>query len=73
MDKQGQKERVLEYIEQYGSITQYEADTIAVRRLASRVNDLRKEGHPIISIREEGLNKFGERCHWARYRMGVRA
>ena len=73
MDKQGQKERVLEYIEQYGSITQYEADTIAVRRLASRVNDLRKEGHPIISIREEGLNKFGEGCHWARYRMGVRA
>ena len=41
--------------------------------MVARVNDLRKLGHPIISERVHGLNRFGEPCHWARYRMGVRA
>ena len=68
-----QNQRVLDYIERHGSITQNEADTIAVKRLASRVNDLRKLGHPIISERVDGINIFGEKCHWARYRMGARA
>ena len=69
----GQNERVLAFIERHGSITQKDADGIAVKRLASRINDLRKLGYPIVSIREDGVNMFGEKCHWARYRMGVRA
>ena len=70
----GQKERVLAYMERYGSITQKQAsEDLSVARLASRIDELRKAGHPIVTVREEGLNKFGEKCHWARYRMGVRA
>jgi hypothetical protein len=69
-----QNERILAYIDRVGSITQREAlNELGVARLASRVNDLRKMGHPIISERVDGHNKFGEPCHWARYRMGVRA
>ena len=69
-----QNERVLKYMDTFGSITQREAlNVLGVARLASRVNDLRKAGHPIISEREEGLNRLGEKCHWARYRMGARA
>lgn len=67
-----QNERVLAWLERYGSITQREADSLAVRRLASRINDLRKAGHPIVSEWEEGQNIFGEKCRWARYRMGAR-
>ena len=64
-----QNERVLAWLERYGSITQRDADALAVKRLASRVNDLRKMGHPIVSEREDGVNIFGQKCHWARYRM----
>ena len=68
-----QNERVLDWLQRYGSITQKDADSLAVRRLASRINDLKKMGHPIISIREDGVNIYGQKCHWARYRMGARA
>ena len=69
-----QSQMVLRHLEDYGSITQMDAiRDYGIMRLASRVNDLRKAGHPIISERVDGENKFGEKCHWARYRMGARA
>lgn len=69
-----QNERILKYMDTFGSITQREAlNVLGVARLASRVNDLRKAGHPIISEVETGMNKFGEPTRWARYRMGARA
>ena len=69
-----QNERVLKYMDTFGSITQREAlNVLGVARLASRVNDLRKAGHPIVSEVETGKNKFGEPTRWARYRMGARA
>ena len=69
-----QTEKVLRHIEDYGSITQMDAiRDYGIMRLASRVNDLRRCGIPIITEREEGRNRYGEKCHWARYRMGARA
>ena len=69
-----QNERVLKYMDTFGSITQREAlNVLGVARLASRVNDLRKAGHPIVSEVETGKNKFGEPTRWARYRMEARA
>ena len=69
-----QSQRVLDYINRCGSITQKEAsEHLGVARLASRVNDLRRAGHPIVSEVETGQNRFGEPTRWARYRMGVRA
>jgi hypothetical protein len=69
-----QSQRILRHLEDYGSITQMDAiRDYGIMRLASRVNDLRREGHPIITERVEGRNRYGERCHWARYRMGARA
>ena len=68
-----QNDMVLAYIDKFGSITQREAlNVLGVARLASRVNDLRKAGHPIISEVVTGQNRFGEKTRWARYRMGVR-
>ena len=68
-----QNDRILRHLEDYGSITQMDAiRDYGIMRLASRVNDLRREGHPIITEVVEGRNRYGEKCHWARYRMGAR-
>ena len=69
-----QSERILRHLEDYGSITQMDAmKDYGIMRLASRVNDLRREGHPIITEVVTGKNRYGEPTRWAQYRMGVRA
>ena len=69
-----QTERILRHLTDYGSITQGEAlQEYGIMRLASRVNDLRKAGTPIITECVEGVNRYGEKTRYARYRMGARA
>ena len=69
----GQKERILQHLIDFGSITSAEAmQDYGIMHLASRVDELRKAGHPIITERVEGRNRYGEKCNWARYRMGAR-
>ena len=69
-----QEKLVVDYIKQRGSITQREASAdLGIDRLASRISDLRKGGMDIVRELEYGTNRRGEKCHWARYRMGVRA
>lgn len=41
-----QNEKVLDYMERFGSITQIEAlSDLGIMRLASRINDLKKKGY----------------------------
>ncbi len=69
--KPTQNERILDYIDRFGSITQFEAlQDLGVMRLASRISDLRSLGYPITSTIEVVKNRFGEKCHIKRYRMG---
>ena len=69
-----QSERILRHLQDYGSITSAEAmQDYGIMRLASRVNDLRRDGHPIITEVGTGKNRYGEPTRWARYRMGARA
>ena len=69
--KPTQNDRILDYIKRFGSITQLEAlSDLGVMRLASRISDLRRIGHPIISEYEEVTNRFGEKCQVKRYRFG---
>jgi hypothetical protein len=68
-----QSDIILRHLEDYGSITQMDAiRDYGIMRLASRVNDLRREGHPIITEVVTGKNRYGETTRWARYRMGAR-
>ena len=70
--KMTQSQKVLEYIRQFGSITQLEAlRDIGVMRLASRVSDLRKQGYNIVGDREAVLNRYEETCYIKRYREEV--
>ena len=65
-----QNGRILNHLQSYGSITSKEAmDLYSCFRLASRINDLKKMGYNIKSVRESGINKFGEPIHWARYSL----
>jgi hypothetical protein len=61
----------MEYMRMFGGITQYEAmQDLGVMRLASRISDLRRLGYPIISETVTVKNRFGEKCHVKRYRLG---
>ena len=66
-----QNQRILDYMERHGSITQLEAlNACSVMRLASRISDLRRKGHPIESQMVKVTNKYGETCRVKRYYMG---
>lgn len=68
-----QCERILKYMERYGSISNREAVIeLGIGRLASRICDLRKEGYDITGETVKGKNKFGEETHFTRYRIGGR-
>ena len=70
MEKMTQAQRVLDYLDENGSITQLEAlKDLGVMRLASRVSDLRKQGYPIKSDVVAVKNRFGESCHIKRYSL----
>lgn len=67
-----QAQRVLDYIDQFGSITQLEAlQDLGVLRLASRISELKKQGYPIKSEFEAVQNRFGENCKIKRYSLAV--
>lgn len=69
--KPTQNERILRYIDEFGSITQLEAlKDLGVMRLASRISDLRKQGYPIESTVETVKNRYGEPCYIKRYSLG---
>lgn len=63
-----QNERILTYLDKFGSITQLEALTeLGIMRLASRISDLRRLGYPISSKMITVKNRFGEKCHIKSY------
>jgi hypothetical protein len=65
-----QNERILEHLKKYGSITPKEANTeYGVMRLGARIHDLKKAGHAILTTNEKALNKYGEKIHYARYKL----
>lgn len=69
--KPTQAERVLEYIKEFGSITQLEAlRDLGVMRLASRITDLKNMGYAIESEIVAVRNRYGEKCHIKSYRLG---
>ena len=65
-----QRQRVLDYMHDFGSITQHQASLdLGVSRLASRVSELKKMGIPIVSEFVPVTNRYGEICHVKRYRV----
>lgn len=66
-----QKDMVLDYIREFGSITPVDAfKDLGVTRLAAVVFALRDEGHDIHKEREHAFNRYGKRVRYARYSFG---
>lgn len=67
-----QNERVLAYIDQFGSITTLEAvRDLGVLRLASRINDITRSG---VKIKRETIavkNRYDEQTYVTRYSREV--
>ena len=65
-----QKDLILKYMKDFGSITDREAVIdLGIGRLASRICDLRQDGYDIISEKAKERNRYGKIVHFARYRM----
>ena len=66
--KTTQCNRILQYIEDFGSITQLQAIAdLGCMRLASRVSDIKQMGYPIRKRMVAGKNRYGEKTHYAEY------
>lgn len=61
---------ILMHMKKYGSITHLEAENeYGIARLASRINDLRRQGVAIKSEIIAGKNRREEATHYARYSL----
>lgn len=70
MARKNQKDRILKYMQDFGSITQSDAFTdLGVARLASRINDMKKDGIKIKTVIEHGTNRYNEPTRYARYSL----
>lgn len=64
-----QRERVLQYIDDFGSIDSLQAfKDLGVTRLASRIYELKKHGVEIDSFTKTGTNRYGDPVHYSVYR-----
>lgn len=66
-----QTEKIIEYIQENGSITPLDAlKEIGCMRLASRMCDIKKMGYAVNKKIETATNRNGERVMYARYTIG---
>ena len=62
-----QCDRIVAFINEHGSITDEDARTMRIHRLASRIHDLRKQGNKIVTETIYGKNEYGK-WHCASYK-----
>lgn len=66
--KTTQKQRIINYIRQFGSISNFEAyANLGITQLGARIDQLKKEGYQFRTEWETGQNRFGERTDYKRY------
>ena len=64
-----QTDKILRYMEVMGEITQRDAYRMGIYRLASRINDLRKDGVEIKTEMREVTNADGSKSRVAVYSL----
>lgn len=63
-----QQERLLEHLKVYKTINPLEAwRDLGIYRLSATILILRQQGHEIETTRMDVKNRFGEKCHVAKY------
>lgn len=65
-----QRDRVLQYIKDFGCITSWEAYTeLGITQLATRVYELKKLGYKFENTRVHTTNRYGNYTHYDEYRL----
>lgn len=62
-----QVQRIIAHIQAHGSIAPMDGFEMGITRLAARVNDMRRQGIPVVTETVESVNRYGEKVHFARY------
>lgn len=63
-----QKDRIINYIRQFGSISSWEAySDLGITQLGARIDQLKKEGYEFKSEWVSNTNRFGEKTEYKRY------
>lgn len=66
--KISQKQRVINYIREHGSITSNEAyKELGITQLGARIDDLMKDGYSFRTEWENNKNRYGEQTSYKRY------
>lgn len=66
-----QRERIMDYMKRFGSITPMDAfRDLSITKLATRISEMRADGIEIDGVMEKSKNRFGEPTHYTRYSLG---
>lgn len=69
--KKTQKEKVIEYINDFGSISSFEAyKDLGITQLGARIWELKKDGVEIRTRWKETFNRYGESVKYKEYYLG---
>ena len=64
------KERVLEHLEKYKTITTWEAiQNYGITRLSEYIRQLRHDGYIIVSNWTENINRYGDKVRYVVYEL----
>lgn len=70
MKKVNQKQRILTYIQDFGSITSLEAmKDLGITQLGARIDGLQKDGYSFKKVWERSKNRYGEPVDYKRYSL----
>lgn len=63
-----QRQKILEYIRKYGSITSLEATIdLGITQLGARIFELKREGYEFKTEAVKGKNRYGEPTYYLKY------
>ena len=66
--KINQRQRIINYIREFGSITSKDAfNDLGITRLSAKIFNLKKMGYNIKDKFEQGKNRYGETTSYKRY------
>lgn len=63
-----QRQRIIDYIKEFGSITSLDAyKDLGITQLGARIDQLKKEGYRFKTEWESSKNRFGDKTDYKRY------
>ena len=66
--KMSQKDRIINYIREFGSISSWEAySDLGITQLGARIDQLKKDGYEFRTEWESSTNRYGEKTDYKRY------